>query len=305
MIRYLKHNDIDKKLWDQCISNAGNHLVDSLSWYLDITCPGWSALIFDNYKTVMPLPVRRKFGINYIFKPLFIQQLGLFGNNISEEMLSSFLSHLPDEIKLADIVLNESNKPEVGRYKMIRNKNYKLDIHQAYSKVQQQYHRNCHRNIKKAVSAGLKFTPSITQREFIDLVEKQIQNQVKTYGTKEKNQFRILLKETLNRGAGELVGVHDYAGNIMAAGFYLFSYDRLMFKICGSTSEGKNNQAMYLLIDEQIKRYSGKFKWYDFQGSNIEGIAYFNSTFGALPQIYYTLHINKLPNGIKILTGKN
>jgi len=305
MIRYLKQSDIDKKLWDQCISNAGNPLADSMSWYLDITCPGWSALILDDYKAVMPLPVRRKFGINYIYKPLFIQQLGLFGNNISGETLSSFLNNIPDEIKLADIVLNESNQPVVGRYKMVRNNNYKLDIHQAYSKVQQQYHRNCHRNIKKAVSAGLKFTPFIAIKEFIDLVEKQIQTQAKTYGTKEKNQLLILLKETLNRGAGELVGVYDNAGNIMAAGYYLFSYDRLMFKICGSTSEGKNNQAMYMLIDEQIKRYSEKFKWYDFQGSNMEGIAYFNSTFGALPQKYYTLHINKMPNFIKMLTGRH
>ncbi len=305
MIRYIKHHEIDKKQWDHCIAMALNRAADCLSWYLDITCPNWDALILDDYNAVMPLPVRRKFGISYIYKPLFIQQLGLFGNNVSTELLHSFLERIPAGIKLADIVLNESNEPPAGDYRMVENNNHKLELKQSYEKIEQHYHRNCRRNIKKAQEAGLTFTPGITIREFTDLLEEQIKSQAGSFGKQKKNQFHRLLKQTLEREAGELVGVHNKNGNLAAVGFYLFSFESLMFKICGSSPEGKKNQAMYLLVDEQIKRYTGKYDWYDFQGSNIEGIAYFNSTFGAIPQKYYILHVNKLPYFIRKLTGGN
>ena len=77
-----------------------------------------------------------------------------------------------------------------------------------------------------------------------------------------------------------------------------------MFKVCGSIDEGKKHQAMYMLVDEQIKRYSGQYMWFDFQGSDMDGIAYFNSTFGTIPHNYYSLHINRLPGIIKFLSGK-
>ena len=304
MIRYLKNNEIDKVLWDQCISQADFPMADNMSWYLDIVSPGWSALVLDDYKVVMPLPVRRKLGIAYVYRPLFVQQLGLSGKNISQELLTDFLHAIPVEIKLADIFLNESNHIPSEEYKWKENKNFILDIGQAYEQIERGYNRNCRRNMKKAVSAGLRFCPSISIDDFAGLLLEQITEQKGSFSKKERIQFLALLGEILNREAGELVGIQNEQGELQAAGFYVFSFNRLLFKVCGSSPEGKENQAMYILIDEQIKRHAGKFRWYDFQGSNIEGIAYFNSTFGALPGVYYSLHINRMHGLLKVLTGR-
>ena len=52
-----------------------------LTWYLDIVSPGWEAIVKEEagcYVAVLPLPVRRKFGLRYLQQPLLTQQLGLF-----------------------------------------------------------------------------------------------------------------------------------------------------------------------------------------------------------------------------------
>lgn len=304
MIRYLKNSEIDKELWDRCISQSVYPLMDNMAWYLDTITPGWSALVLDNYKAVMPLPVRRKFGITYVYRPLFVQQLGPSGKNISQEVLTGFLHAIPDKIKLADIFLNESNPVPPDDYKRKENKNFILDIQKPYEQIEKGYNRNCRRNIKKAVSAGFTFTSTVSISDFAGLIMEQIREQANSFDTRKRMQFLLLLKVILDRQKGELVGIYSRKGKLEAAGFYVFSFDRLQFKICGSSAEGKNNQAMYMLIDEQVKRHAGNFKYYDFQGSNKKGIAYFNSTFGALPEIYYSLHINRLPNILKVLTGR-
>jgi hypothetical protein len=82
MINYLKHTEIDKALWDECIAQSVNRRVYAFSWYLDIVCPGWDALVGDNYMHVFPLTHRRKWGVGYLYQPFFAQQLGLFSRDL-------------------------------------------------------------------------------------------------------------------------------------------------------------------------------------------------------------------------------
>ncbi|OIP03307.1 MAG: hypothetical protein AUJ97_04685 [Bacteroidetes bacterium CG2_30_32_10] len=59
-IRYLKHKEIDKDKWDNCIEKAFNGIIYAYSWYLDIVSENWDALIEDDYKTVFPLTQKKK-----------------------------------------------------------------------------------------------------------------------------------------------------------------------------------------------------------------------------------------------------
>lgn len=303
-IVYLKNTEIDKIKWDECITSSENRIIYALSWYLDIVSPGWDALIMDDYTMVMPLTWKSKLRLKYIYKPLFIQQLGIFGKEPATNVVDQFLSHLPLQFRLADIQLNELNIPGNKIFKTSINTNYKINIGESYQKIQEKYNRNCNRNIKKAQQAGCSFASNINNDDFFELLINQIKLQTKKFGINDVSQFKNFINQIINKQKGELVGIKDNAGNLVAAGFYLFSFDSLIFLICGSTSFGKENQTMYLLVDEQIKRYAGKFQWYDFSGSNIKGIAYFNSTFGAEPKTYYSVKINRLSLPMKLLTGK-
>ena len=71
MIIYLQNHEIDYDRWDSCVSSSDNRLIYAFSWYLDLVCRDWDALVYNDYQAVFPLPKRRKWSIEYIYQPFF------------------------------------------------------------------------------------------------------------------------------------------------------------------------------------------------------------------------------------------
>ncbi|NMD01548.1 MAG: hypothetical protein GYA62_17755, partial [Bacteroidales bacterium] len=80
-LTYLKHNEINKQKWENCILNAINGNLYAYAWYLDIVSPNWEAFVSDNYEVVIPLTVKKMLGFRTLQQPLFTQQLGVFTTN--------------------------------------------------------------------------------------------------------------------------------------------------------------------------------------------------------------------------------
>ena len=97
-ISYLTQANIDKSKWDRCIDTAENGLIYAYSFYLDAMSENWDALIVNDYEMVMPLTWKKKYTIYYLYQPVFTASLGIFGNNISAEMVKSFLEKIPVKI---------------------------------------------------------------------------------------------------------------------------------------------------------------------------------------------------------------
>jgi len=300
MIKYLKHSEIDKLKWDKCITESINALIYAYSWYLDITCPGWDALVEDDYDSVMPLPQKTKMGINYIYVPHFTQQLGLFTKKTDSNTLT-FINEIPKKFKLIEIKLNTKNTISDKLVNNKKNINQLLNIGLNYIDIRKNYTRNCIRNLKKANDAGFIINNNITPKKFSGFILQNLKGQIEELSAADIDKLEKLTQKVLHLGKGELVSLTDIDNNIHAAGFYIFDNARLIFSVCASTTYGKDNQAMYLLVDTQVKKHCKKFRLYDFSGSNQEGISYFNSTFGAYKEIYETIKINRLPFLLKLL----
>ena len=97
MIHYIEHKDIDFEKWDACVANSFNRLIYGFSWYLDVVCDDWDALVLNDYEAVFPLPKRKKWGIEYVYHPFFCQQLGVFSKK--EVAIELFLNSIPKKIK--------------------------------------------------------------------------------------------------------------------------------------------------------------------------------------------------------------
>ena len=107
MIRYLKHTEINKLKWDECIRNSSNEIIYAYSWYLDVVCPEWEALVEDDYVCIMPLPLGKKYGFTYAYPPLFTQQLGLFSLlEIAEGKTMEFIAAIPPHYRYIEMSLN-------------------------------------------------------------------------------------------------------------------------------------------------------------------------------------------------------
>lgn len=297
-IEYIRHSEIDKNKWNNCIENALNSIIYAYSWYLDVTAKTWDALVLGDYEAVMPLPYRRKFGIHYVFQPLYSQQLGIFSASPEIDTIA-FINNIPKKFKHCTLNFNEEN--DIQSHILRENTNYKLDISKDYKEITKSYNRNCKRNLKKAEVAGFTLNRTITPDQFVQFIQHNLEEKIDGVGNSEFNLLKELIRTVLQNKKGILVGLSDNNDIIHAAGFYLFSKNRLIFSVCASTPFGKENQAMYKLVDLQIEKHCTQFDWFDFSGSNIDGIAYFNSTFGAKPSVYKTIIINNLPFWMRLL----
>ncbi len=109
-IRYLTREQIDVHAWDKCIHHSPNGLIYAYSYYLDAMADHWDALVFYNYDAVMPLPWRKKAGVHYLYQPFNIAQLGIFGREVTEELVKIFLNQVPKHFRYWDFPLNQNNR---------------------------------------------------------------------------------------------------------------------------------------------------------------------------------------------------
>lgn len=295
MIQYVKHDKIDKNLWDECISNSVNGNLNSCSWFLDIVSPGWCALIENNYERVFPLPVASKAGINYIMQPYFTQQLGLFyQSTTTNEKLNEFLQSIPSEFKYIDINLNTSNLIS-DRLKVSELTNLELDLISDYSKIASKYQNNLKRNLKKAAQSKLTSSVHVRPEELILLFR---ENKGQYLNHLKDNQYALIRRiayESIHRGIGEIWGAYDEFNQLTASILWINSHQKTIFLFSAVSQSGKQLNAMPWLIDTYIQYNSGRSITLDFEGSNDPGLARFYSSFGAKKVIYQRYSHNSLP----------
>ena len=164
-IQYLLHQQINKKKWDDCINNAANGLLYAASTYLDGMAIQWDALVLNDYEIVMPLPCRKKYGINYLFQPSITPALGVIGNGITAEIITAFLHAIPNKFKVWDISFNRSNKILFTNATVIARNNYVLNLNNSYNQLKQNYSENINRNIAKAIKSNCVVKKNISFEE--------------------------------------------------------------------------------------------------------------------------------------------
>jgi len=291
---------IDKSHWDDCIDNAVNGNLNARSWYLDIVCPEWCALVEDEYEKVFPLPVFSRAGIQYSMQPYFTQQLGLFYRNSSDETaLNKFLANIPSEIKYVKINLNTSNSIKYGSAGTEMT-NLELDLISDYGKIASEYQNNLQRNIKKANSNKLTIVQNIRPEEVIELFRLNKGLELTHLNNAQYAFIQRIAYESIHRGIGEIWGAYDEFNQLAAGILWVRSHGKAIFLFSAVSAEGKKLHAMPWLIDAFIKENAGKPITLDFEGSNDPGLARFYSSFGAKKVIYQQFVRNSLPSLLRI-----
>jgi hypothetical protein len=296
LIHNVLHKEINKQRWDQLIDRCVNRMPCAYSWWLDAVCPGWDALVRDDYAAVMPLTRNRRLGIDYLYQPYFTQQLGVFSpESPGSEEINLFLDAIPSSCRFVDIQLNTGNDPTNRNFKYTSRKNCILDLSPSHIKLSAGYHRNCRRNILKAVHAGLSVKPGPDPSVFTRFIRRNLDRKLKNRGMNFYPTLREITRTTIQNGTGEILGVYNPGGELVAAGWFVTAAGWYTFLVCASAPSGKENQAMFLLVDHAIRGKAGTSLFFDFSGSNIPGIAYFNAGFGATEQLYPAVKRNLLP----------
>lgn len=298
MIKFLENDEIDFDKWDECIETSINGIIYPFSYYLNQVSPGWCALVGNDYESVMPLPVKQKWGIHYIIQPLFVQQLGVFSpNTISTEQLTEFIESVPSRYKFMNINLNTYNKFEsnsTGTFTYKR-KTYELDLISPYESLWANYSTNAKRNLKKSEKNKVFVTRNTEPQSIIDLFRQNKGKDFKMLNTQAYETFRHLVYSSVHRGNAVAYAAFSSSNTLCAGVIFFHSHKKSVMIFSGSNQEAKQNGAMTAIIDQYIKDYAGQNITLDFEGSNNESLARFYRSFGSKECVYLQLRTNKFP----------
>jgi hypothetical protein len=294
---HLLHNEIDKNKWDKCIESSKNGMVYACSWYLDVVCPNWEALVIGDYETVMPLPVRTKFGVKYLIRPYFTQQLGIFSTNyINTHYLNIFYNYVEKNFCYCSFHLNYANRQELNNTSDM-GLTFTLNLNKTYSELNSNYNNNTKRNIKKALKNDIDIFQSLDPEFLFDLYRKHGKY---NDGSRFRNVFKNLIKELINRRIA-LISYAKVSGNIESAVLWVTYKNRVIYLVACNSEIAYQMNLNFLLIDLFVKSNAEKDIIIDFEGSKILGLARFYESFGGKPEYFPYWHFNNMPFPFKFL----
>jgi hypothetical protein len=298
-IKFFNHKDLDLKKWDNTIENSVNGLVYASSWYLDIVNPNWSALIAGDYEIVMPLTIKRKYGIHYLYKSFFSQFLGVFYKDDKQaDFVEDFLFEAAKYFKFIEISINVHNSNFEADYCSVKQTQV-LSLSGSYESIKSNYKKSNRQNIKKANNEDLIIKCESDYTSLLELVRLMYTDkQVRVITEKDYSDFVQIIKYAIDNNLGEIHYAY-HNGKICTAAFFLKWKDRIISLQTGINEVGKNTRALFKIFDDLIMQNAESDMILDFAGSNIKGVAYWNMGFGAKTQHYYFVKINNLPKALK------
>ena len=225
MIKFHQHKDINLVKWDSCIGDAINRKIQAFSWYLNtVTNNSWDALLLDDYKSVIPLPYRIKYGIKYIYMPYFLQYLGCFVQDEKHfELFRDFVNYIPSNIKFIDY--NFNSKIELSfknKFILTKKTNQILDIKDDYNKIFNSFNSSNKKNIRRSSLHNLKFekTPSdFNADEFISFFKTNLSSSL-GFHDKDYTCLNDLIKISISKGSGVIYVVKQK--NVILNSVFLF-----------------------------------------------------------------------------------
>jgi hypothetical protein len=301
-IRYIAHADLDRNKWDQCVNDSPNGLIYAYSFYLDRMSSHWDALVLGDYTSIMPLTWKSRAGIHYLYQPAFTPNLGVFGKNVDAQLVRTFIDAIPNRFRLIEINLNAGNIIGTTGNKdtsfMLR-KNYLLPLNRPYNQLYNAYNDNIKRNIKKSVSLGCRLERNVALDKVIQLAKQQL-SKISNVATADLDNFSKLYNELALLEKAKSYGVF-LGEELLSAAVYFFSNNRAYYILVGNHPNGKTMGTSHYLVDRFIADHAGRNITLDFEGSDINGLAFFYSSFGSKLEQYPSVKVNRLPWYLKWL----
>lgn len=293
-IRFIKHNEIDKVQWDEKLFGCSNKLIYCESVFLDHVCPGWSALVQEDWKSLMPLPVKNKMGIRYAFQPPFCQQLGVFYANKDMVDAQGFVEEASLHAPLIDLNFNYSNKISIGE----KYCNYIIDLSDSFADLKKNFRKDL---ISKAEMNHLVYERGSVD-ETIDAYIREVFPKTKGLGYSSISRFRNLCHHFAMQDRVICRKILSNKKESLSYALFLKDDSRIYYMLSASGSKGRGQDANAYLLHECIKEFSGTRLIFDFEGSEIPGVKFFFEKFSPQYQPYTRVRVNKLnafQNGIR------
>jgi hypothetical protein len=258
-----------------------------LSWWLDaVTDDDWQGLVVDDYRVVLPLPIKRKFGLLPILtRAYFTQHCGPFGN-IESADTGKLLTHLPHTLRLSLPLRPSLIREEVPKgYKLRERTNLILNLNRPYPEIASHFPGKLRAYLRKTAEDKIEVADP---EQVITLSRHTLAGKPGVTEATFKSLDR-LIKQCRERRCGECYRLREH-GELLALGFYPELAGRTINLVAASTERGRKRRGMSRLLArliEQRAEVAGNIL--DFEGSDLPGVKQYFEKFGAQPVNYWQL----------------
>lgn len=303
----LSRNEIDDVLWNELVKNSKQQIIYAYSWYLDVVCDDWKALVWpsaNDYQIVMPLPVKRKWLIEVIEQPLFCQYLGIFSlQDLSAVETEIFLKSLAEKFSYISFYqFNPLNtailrlaSPNFSTFRITENTTLGLSLSVPYEEIFSKYSPDKKLNLKRSFSKKWVIKKSEDIIPLIEIFKRNHESKIK--GGVRKNAYDILSNLLIQIDKHESATLF-YAlrnGMIHAGVLIVKSADKAIYLFNSADETGRRGNARTFLLDKFFQDNSGLPILFDFESPEVQSIAQFYQGFGATPLRYLGIRKNTLP----------
>jgi hypothetical protein len=297
----LNRSDIDSRPWDLLIADSLHPVIYGFSWYLDIVCESWQALVWPSaqeYQIVMPLPVRKRMGLAVIYQPHFCQFLGIFSKSeVTGEVAHSFLkscffhffyissySFHPD--------LSDTIGPLSTIFPAITFTN-QYTFRKSLA-LNQPYHPDRKRNLRRGVEYNWIMEDEENPDRLISLFSTHHSGNieggvsVRSYKILERliDAFRIHGDVTLRYAL--------LKGNVHA-GILIFKYGGYSVYIFNAADGvGRKGNARTVMLDHYFQEHQGTDLLFDFESAQEPDILAFYKSFGGVESSFFSIGKTRL-----------
>ena len=298
LIKYIQREHLDEEKYNDCIENSIQSNSYAFSWYLDIVCDNWDVLVLDDYEAVMPIPWRKKYGIKYVYPPLWVLQLGVYSNEAINE--NEFLIHLFSTFKFVELRMNTHNNVELYSEFLQLKQCQKLVLNTTYSSILSKYRKDRKKDLQKATTADLIEKWNDHPSNLIELFKNNIGKRTPNIKENDYQNLEKLIAICIQKKVGEILAVYDKKNKLVASVFLLKHKNSITKLISSTNLKDRRNGANTFLIDRVIFKYHKDFSVFNFGGSSIKSVASFSKSFGAETEKYHQLKMNKLPKVLQL-----
>jgi hypothetical protein len=276
MGKWVHQSEINRKDWDTLVRKSKFPSIFSFAYYIDATAENWYAYADEGFNYAIPVAYTEKLGVKSVYPPFYHRSMCAIGdidkidwNNFESELLSQFPRgsyHFEEDF------LTIENKEKLV-YQTLNKRNFKLkDI--------------ANRNLKKFDKSDFKLKTNVDGEDLTNLIVSQLSEKLDFYNSNESKSIFALVKKAEMEGSLITVGIkkgHELVGGLLA----LHSERTILYLKGACTEESMNKGAMYAAMNQLITSTFEKNYSFDFGGSRIEGVRFFNTRFSGSDEIYY------------------
>ena len=299
MIHYVKRKELNAVKYNDCIENSIQSRIYAYSWYLDIVADNWDVLVLNDYEAVMPVPFRRKFGVNYVYPPFWLLELGLFSLKDTIDY-KAFLKVLFSKFKSIELRLNTKNNMEASESFLIEKQMQTLSIQEDYETVFSGYRKDRKKDLRKSKKINLTEIWNYDPQKLIQLFRANVGQRTPYIVDKDYKVLQDLMKTCITKGVGEVLSIYNSESKLVASGFFLKHKNEVTILVSSTDFDNRKNGENTFLIDRAIYKYQKTFGIFNFGGSSMPQIANYFLSFGAKNSHYQQVKYTNLPYLIRL-----